>query len=128
MNELFESDIIEEVSDGPMEWVSLLVVVPKNDGDVRIPVDMRRANKTVIRKIHLIPTVEELLHKLNGSVVFSKLNSKWGFYQIVLDEGSRRLPLSHLNQGLFCYKRLMFRLSSAPQKYLKIICDLLKNC
>ena len=128
LNELIDADIIEEVPDGPTEWVSPLVVIPKNDGDVRICVDMRRANEAVIRERHPIPTVEELLHKLNGSTVFSKLDLKWGFHQIVLDEGSRHITTFTTHRGLFRYKRLMFGLSSAPEKYQKIVCDLLKNC
>ena len=76
LNELLESDIIEEVPDGPTTWVSRLVVICKNDGDVRICVDMRRANDTVIRERHLIRSEEELLHRLNSSTVFSKLDLK----------------------------------------------------
>ena len=45
LNELLEYNIIEKVPDGPTEWVLPLVVIPKTDGDVRICVDMRRANE-----------------------------------------------------------------------------------
>ena len=128
-NELFEFGIIEEVPDGPTEWVSPLVVIPIIcDGDVRICVDMRRTNEAVIKERHPIPNVEELLHRLNGSTMSSKLDLKWGFYQIVVDEVSRPITTFKTHRGLFRYKRLMFRLSSAPAKYKKIICDLLKYC
>lgn len=80
LDELLELDIIEEVPDGPSGWISPLVVVSKGDGDVRVCVDMRRANEAIIRERHPIPTVEELLHDLNGSTVFSKIDLKWGFH------------------------------------------------
>ncbi len=86
LDELLELDIIEEVPEGPSGWISLLVVVPKGDGDVRVCVDMRRANEAIIRERHPIPTVEELLHDLNSSTVFSKIDLKWGFHQILLSE------------------------------------------
>ena len=73
---IFESDIIEEVPDGSTEWASPLVAIPKSDGNVRICVDMGRANEAVIREQHPISTVEELLHRLNGSTMFSKLDLK----------------------------------------------------
>ena len=90
-DELLELDIIEEVTEGPSGWISPLVVVAKGDGDVRVCVDMRRANEAIIRERHPIPTVEELLHDLNGSTVFSKIDLKWGFHQILLCEESRHI-------------------------------------
>ena len=89
IDELLDLDIIEEVPEGPPGWVSPLVVVPKSDGDVRVCVDMRRANEAIIRERHPIPTVEELLYDLNGSAVFSKIDLKCGFHQILLSEESR---------------------------------------
>ena len=66
LDELLELDIIEGAPEGPSGWISTLVIVPKSDGDVRVCVDMRRANEAIIRERHLIPTVEELLQDLNG--------------------------------------------------------------
>ena len=77
LDELLEFDIIEGVPEGPSGWIYPLVVVPKSDGDVRVCVDMRRANEAIIRERHLIPTVEELLQDLNGRTLFSKIDLKW---------------------------------------------------
>ena len=90
LDELLSKDIIEEVPPNtPTEWVSPLVVVSKPDEDIRVCVDMRRANKAIIRERHPIPTIEEVLYDLNGATVFSKLDLKWGFHQIELEEQSR---------------------------------------
>ena len=50
--ELVEAYIIEE---GPTGWISPLVVIPKSDGDVRLCIDMRRANEAIIRERYSIP-------------------------------------------------------------------------
>ena len=81
LTELQDLDIIEDV-EGPTPWVSPLVAVPKSNGDVRVCVDMRRANAAVIRERHPIPTLEETLQALNGAVVFSKLDLRWGYHQV----------------------------------------------
>ena len=73
LEELLQADIFEEVPEGPTGWISLLVVVPKNDGDVRVCVDILRANEAIIRERHPIPTVAELLHASNGCTAFSKV-------------------------------------------------------
>ena len=128
LDELLELDIIEEVPEGPSGWISPLVVVPKSGGDVRVCVDMRRANEAIVRERHPIPTVEELLHDLNGSTVFSKIDLKWGFHQILLSEESRHITTFVTHRGLYRYKRLMFGVTSAPEKYQQIIRDVLRGC
>ena len=73
VNELLEKDIIEKV-EGPTVWLSPVVVAPKPSGDIRLCVDMRRANEAIIRERLPIPTIDEVLESLNGSGVFSKLD------------------------------------------------------
>ena len=90
LQELRDLDIIEDV-EGPTPWVSPLVAVPKSNGDVRVCVDMRRANEAVIRERHPIPTLEEMLADLNGAAVFSKLDLRWGYHHIELHPESRVL-------------------------------------
>ena len=128
MNELLAKDIIKEVSYNPTEWVLPLVVVLKTGGDSQICVDMHKANSAIERGRHPIPTIEEVLYDLNGSTVFSKLDLKWGFHQVELDERSREMTTFVTHRGLYRYKRLMFGVTSAPEKYQKIVADVLHAC
>lgn len=120
VQELIDKDIVEKV-EGPTSWVSPIVVAPKASGDIRLCVDMRRANEAIIRERIPIPTVDEVLENLNGSTIFSKLDLRLGFHQIELDEDSRDLTTFATHDGLFRYKRLMFGVSSAPEKYQQVI-------
>ena len=124
LDELPKEDIIEEVPSGPTEWVSPLVVVRKPDGGV----DMRRAKEAIKRERHPTPTIEEVLQDLNGSTVLSRLDLKWGFHQVKLETKSRRITAFITDRGLFQYKRLMFGITSAPEKYQKIVKDVLIGC
>ncbi len=88
LDKLDEDDIIEN-AEGPIPWVSVLVVVPKaNDKDPRICIDMRWANLAIERERHPIPTVEIIQH-MSGSTVFSVLYLCKGFHQIELAKESR---------------------------------------
>ena len=69
VNELLEKDIIEKV-EGPTTRVRPVVIAPKASGDMRLCVDMRRANQAIIRERLPVPTVDEVLESLNGSTVF----------------------------------------------------------
>ena len=96
LDELSEKDIIEEVPEGPSGWVS-----PKPDGDVRVCVDMRRANEAIVRERYPMPTVEEFLYDMNGSTVFSKIDLKWGFHQVQLSEESRHITTFITHRALY---------------------------
>ena len=67
---------------------------------------MRQANTAIIRERHPIPTVDEVLHDLNQSKLFSKLDIKWAFHQIELDEESRPITTFVTHKGLYRYKFL----------------------
>ena len=102
--------------------------MPKSDGDIRLCVDMRRANLAVKRERHPIPTIEELLQEMNQSKIFSKLDVKWAYHQIELDPESRDITTFATHKGLFRYKRLMFGVSCAPEMYQRTMQQTLEGC
>ena len=73
----------------------------KSDRYVRLRVDMRRANEAITRERLPIPIIDEVLESLNGSGVFSKLDLRWGFYQIELDPDSRDITALTTHYGTF---------------------------
>ncbi|XP_061195212.1 uncharacterized protein K02A2.6-like [Saccostrea echinata] len=128
LDELLDLDIIERV-DEPCSWVSPVVCVPKHLGDdIRLCVDMRQANTAVQRVRHPIPTIDEILHEMNGSTVFSKLDVTWAYHQIELKPESREITTFVTHKGLFRYKRLMFGISCAPEMYQKVMQQVLQGC
>ena len=89
---------------------------------------MKQANGAIVRERHPIPTVDEVLHDLNGGTVFSKLDIKWAFHQVELSEVSRPTTTFVTHKGLFRYKRLMFGVSCAPEMYQRVIQQVLEGC
>ena len=71
---VFEGQHIIERVNGLTPWVSPLVLIPKISGAVHVCVDMRRANKAITHERHPTPTIDDLIHSLNGETVFSKLD------------------------------------------------------
>lgn len=128
VEKLLEQDIIEKVEGVPTPWVSPIVTPPKKDSEsIRLCVDMREPNKAIIRERHLTPTVEELISDLNGSKVFSKLDLRAGYHQLVLDPDSRYITTFSTHIGLYRYKRLSFGISSASEVFQKTIQDVIKD-
>lgn len=124
LKELCSLDIIEPV-EGPTTWSSGVVIVPKADGSIRLCVDMRQANRAIVRHHYPVPTVDELLLDMNGSKVFSKIDMKMGFHQFVLNEESRDITTFNTHAGQYRYKRLSFGICSAPEIYQRKIADII---
>ena len=68
--------IIEPV-EGPAPWVNPVVIVPKNNAEIRLCVDMRQANQAIMRRPYPIPTVDEVLHTMKTKYF------KFGLIQLI---------------------------------------------
>lgn len=127
MDELLELDIIEEAPEAS-EWVSPLVPVLKDNGDIRVCVDMRRANEAILRENHPLPTIDELFAQLGSATYFSRLDFKNGFHQCEIHPDSRAITTFISPWGLFRYKRLLFGVNCAPEMFQKIVEQILVGC
>ncbi len=111
----------------PTEWCSGMVCVPKANGNVRICVDFTQLNKGVKREVHPMPSVDESLSKLGQGKVFSKLDANSGFWQVPLDEQSKLLTTFMTPFGRFCFNRLPFGISSAPEIFQRTMSGILEG-
>ena len=116
--------VISKVSE-PTPWCAGMVVVPKKSGAVRICVDLKPLNESVLREVHPIPKVDETLAQLAGAAVFSKLDANSGFWQIPLAEPSRRLTTFITPFGRYFFNKLPFGISSAPELFQRRMSKLL---
>ena len=103
--------------DKPTDWCAPIVVVPKQNGKVRICVDFTKLNDCVRRERHILPSVEHILAQLDGGKVFSKLDANSGFYQIQLSKQSAELTTFITPFGRFYFNRLPFGITSAPEYF-----------
>ena len=79
--------VIEKSSD-PTPWCAGMVVVPKRDGKIRICVDLKPLNESVLREIHPLPKVDTLA-QLSGAKLIGKLDTNSGFWQTPLGKSSQ---------------------------------------
>lgn len=120
LKELENQGIIERVNEAS-EWVSPMLVKRKSLNEVRIIIDLSEANKAVIREMHPLPTLEQMTRKIGGNTIFTKLDIKQAFHQIVLKQECRYITTFISPVGLMRYRRLMFGLSAAPELFQKVM-------
>ena len=126
LDRMLEAGIIEEVTD-PTDWCAPIVPVVKPNGKIRICVDLRKLNEAVKRERYILPTLEDVAPKLAGARVFSKLDASSGYWQIPLHLESSRLTTFITPSGRFCFRRLPFGITSAPEIFRKRMANLLKD-
>ena len=94
----------------PTEWVSSITYPRIPDGTLCICLDPRDLNKAIIREHYKAPTLEEISHKLAGATVFSKLDTKDGFWSVHLDNASSHLTTFNNHKGRYRFLRMPFTL------------------
>ena len=95
----------------PTEWVNSLVIVEKQNRELRLCIDPRDLNKWIRREHYRLPTKSDITSTMAGACYFSKLDAASGFYQIVLDEESAKL----------CTFNMPFGISSAPEVFHRTV-------
>ena len=111
---MIKEDVIELYPEKePAPWISNTVIAPKTDGNIRMTLDARNLNKAIMSTNLPIPRHEDVKSKLAGCKIFSKMDFKSAFWQIVIEEESRYLTVFHANDKLYRYKRLTMGLKPA---------------
>ena len=126
IRQLEEQDLIEEV-DGPTPWIVPLVSVPKANGDIRLCLDMRGPNTAIQRTRHNTPSLDDLVHDLNGACVFSKLDMNQAYHQLELHPDSRYLTTFSSPIGLRRFKRLVFGVNCASEIFQHTLSQILQG-
>ena len=131
LDNMTRQGVISKIEE-PTDWCAGMVIVPKSsldndasgiptvrDGNdsLRICVDLTQLNKNVMRNRHTLPDVNNTLAHLKNSKVFSKLDANSGFWQIRLDEESKKLTTFITPWGRYCFNRLPYGISSAPEYF-----------
>ena len=101
-----EIDGIIEEHHGPAPSVSKVVLAPKDNGSMRVTVDMREANRSILDTHVPIPRPDDVKASLSGCQYFSKLDFNSAFHQLQINPASRYITDFHSNDRLMRYKRL----------------------
>lgn len=118
--------IISKVEEAT-EWCAPIVVATKKSGSIRICGDFTELNRFIVRERLILPSTEEIFSKLSNAKVFSKLDARMGFWQIQLSEECKRLTTFITPFGRYCYNRMPFGISSAPEHYQRRVAKVLEG-
>ena len=99
--------VITPISE-PTTWVSQLVITQKRSGALRVCIDPRELNKALLREHYTLPVLEDTLHEIKDSRVFSVADLSSGYWHVELDRESSLLTTFQTPFGRYRWLRLPF--------------------
>ena len=111
VSKLLVVGFIRRVDD--VDWVSLVVIVPKKNGKWRVCVDFRPLNAATKRHHYPMPFQDEILDEVAGHERYSICDGFCGYFQIEIAPEDQKLTSFITPWGVFCYTRMPFGLVNA---------------
>ena len=124
LKRLEEVGVITKV-EGPTPWVSQVVIAHKKSGDLRICIDPQELNKALIRERFTLPILEEKLHELGQSRLFTMADLSSGYWHVELDEQSSLLTTFQTCHGRYRWLRLPFGTSVSAEIFQRKLLEAL---
>lgn len=113
---MVDQGVIEKV-DYPTDWINNMQIVESPDRSLRICLDPKPLNECIKREHFSIPKINELMAEVCGMEIFTVLDLKKGFWQLVLDDASSDLTTFMTPIGRFKFRRMPFGISMAPEQF-----------
>ena len=123
LEELLDAGFIQP-SKSP--WGAPVLFVKKKDGSMRLCVDWRALNKGTVMWRYGLPRIDELLDRLHGATVFSKIDLRSGYNQIRIAPEDVPKTAFRTRYGHFEYLVMGFGLTNAPATFMCAMNDIFR--
>ena len=114
---------LEEILEkGWIRWSKSLILAPiifakKKDGSIRVCVDYCNLNKVTVKNHYPLPLIPELIDRLVGSTIFTKLDIRKAYHQVRMAMEHEYKTAFKTRYGLFEYLVMPFGLTNAPTQF-----------
>ena len=98
----------------------------KNDGTLRFCINFRKLNDITVKDAHPLPWIDNTLEALKGAKIFSTLDLKLGYWQVLIKKEHKNKTAFRTSSGqLYEFNRLPFGLCNAPATFSRLMDNVL---
>jgi hypothetical protein len=112
-------------SKSPM--ASPVFFIKKKDGSLRLVQDYRMLNEMTVKNKYPLPLISELVNQLRGAKYFTKLDVRWGFNNVQIEDGNEWKAAFRTNRGLFEPLVMFFGLTNSPATFQTMMNDIFSD-
>jgi len=116
-----------KIADSECPYGAPILFVLKPDGSLRLCVDYRNLNKLTIVNKYPLPLMDELLDRVAGAQVFTKLDLKDGYHLIQMRKGDEHKTAFGTRYGEYEYKVMPLGLVNAPATFQPMMNKILRE-
>jgi transposase InsO family protein len=108
-------------------FASPILMAPKPGGGLRFCVDFRKLNSITKKDRYPLPLIGEMLDRLKGAEVFTKIDIRQGFHRIRMHPDSEDLTTFRSRYGTYKYRVMPFGVTNGPAAFQRLINEILHD-
>jgi hypothetical protein len=108
-------------------WGSLILLIKKKDGTLRLCIDFRKLNKVTVKNKYPLSRIDDRFDQLKDEKMFLKIDLRSGYHQVRIKHEDINKTAFRTRYGHYEFTVVLFGLSNAPIVFMSLMNGVFKD-